>query len=113
MKTDYQNEHAHCRVQANAALPVGVLEVSGVFTDADYRGQGYATELLQAVCEDADIDAVVLALMPSDAGIQKFYERFGFRVIQPRPVLMARLPQIYKVKMSLMNAAVSSVCHGR
>ena len=77
------------------------------------RRQGYATELLQAVCHDADIEGAVLVLLPSDAETMAFYKRFGFQEIQPRPAMMARAPQIFKVKLSMVSAAASSLCDGR
>lgn len=112
MKNKYSNEHASCDILTTEVLPAGVLELSALLTDPAHRREGYATELLNEVCNDADIEGAVLVLSPVDEQVHKFYERFGFKVIQPRPVLMARAPQIFKVKMSPISAACSEI-HGR
>ena len=71
-------------------------------------------QICQAAClNEADITGAVLMLSPTDAGLQAFYKRFGFTEIQPRPVLMARMPKLFKVKMSMTNAAALSAINGR
>lgn len=113
MKTHYSNDFASCEIRESEVLPAGVRELSSLYTAIESRQQGYATELLQAVCNDADIEGMVLVLSPADSGLQAFYKRFGFIEIQPRPVLMARAPQLFKVKMNPMSSAVVSACNGR
>lgn len=113
MKPHYSNEFASCQVVPSAVLPVGVWELSSLYTQPAARRQGYATELLQAVCNDADIEGAVLALLPSDAEMMALYQRFGFQEVQPRPAMMARAPQIFKVHLSMVSAAASSLCDGR
>lgn len=102
MKTEYANEHASCQVVRNPELPAEmdrVLEVCKVWTDPDNRKQGFATELLKAVCDDADADGIVLILQPREFGhssglkeLEAWYKRFGFMRTQNNPVLMARAP---------------------
>ena len=113
MKTKYSNEYASCVTMPSKYMPDGVTELSALLTDPAHRREGFATELLQEVCNEADIEGAILALSPVDADTQKFYERFGFIEIQPRPVLMARAPQIFKVKYSMTNAAAMSAINGR
>lgn len=123
MNKHYSNEHASAEVVANANIPAslaGVLEVVRVWTDPEARRQGYATELMKSIVEDADIEGVVLILTPRTFGktagledLAKWYERFGFATIQTQPVrLMARMPQIYKTKLSPIAGAASEVARG-
>lgn len=122
MHKHYSNEHSSAEL-VTPALPQslsGVLELVRVWTDVEARKQGFATELVKAICNDADIESVVLMLTPRTfaAGglneLQAWYERFGFRVIQRDPiVLMARMPQMFKAKMTDMGAAASEVANGR
>lgn len=71
----------------------GIREVLSVFTPEPDRRKGYATALLRAVCEEADKYGKVLMLTASDE-LTPFYRKFGFKVIQGEPVLMARRPHI-------------------
>jgi GNAT superfamily N-acetyltransferase len=123
MHKHYSNEHSSAEVAANANLPAslaGVLEVVRVWTDPQARRQGYATELVKSIVQDADIEGVVLILTPRTFGrsagledLAKWYERFGFAVIQKKPiVLMARMPQVYKTKLSPIAGAASEVARG-
>ena len=50
-------------------------------TSPGVQGQGIATEVLNAVCADADDEGVLLYLSATDRGNQLYYERFGFRVV--------------------------------
>ena len=112
MKQHYENDHSSCTVKASPTLPDGTLELSNLLTDASERRQGYATQLMQAVCHDADIERVVLVLTPSDADMHAFYKRFGFTAIQKHPVLLARLPKVFMTKYSIVNAAALTAIHG-
>lgn len=112
MQANYSNAHASCTVKASPSLPDGTLEVSNVFTDAAERRQGYATQLMQAVCHDADIERVVLVLTPTDADTHAFYKRFSFTEIQKHPVLMARLPKVFMTKYSIVGAASLTAING-
>lgn len=122
MKSHYTNEHSSAEV-INPDLPEsmrGVMEVVRVWTDPEHRKQGYATELMQTIIKDADIEGVVLMLNPRTFGaggglenLAPWYERFGFMVIQKKPVvLMARMPQVYKAKFSVIAGAASEVANG-
>lgn len=123
MHKHYSNEHSSAEVVVPTSLPPslkGVLELVRVFTAPEGRKQGYATELIQAICHDADVEGVVLMLSPkvfSTGGLQdlkEWYRRFGFVVIQRNPVvLMARMPQVFKVAMTDTGAAASKVANGR
>ena len=42
---------------------------------------GIATEMLTALCADADDEKTLLYLSASDRGNQEFYKRFGFRIV--------------------------------
>ena len=102
MKTDWSNEYASLRLAMNPELPAHmerVREVAKVWTDPEHRKQGYATELLKQVTEEADVLGFVLMLQPKEFGksnglkqLEHWYERFGFVKIQSKPVLMARAP---------------------
>jgi len=115
VKGHYSTDHASAEVVTPTALPPsldGVLELVRVWVDPEYRRQGYATELVKEVCNDADITSTVLMLRPNPFGegglenLVPFYERFGFTVIQKQPVvLMARMPQVYKTKFNPIAAA--------
>lgn len=124
MKRKYKNEHASCTVHVNTELPKAmqsrVREVRAVWTDKEHRRQGYATELMKAVCEDADLENKVLILQPrtfdttSGVGNEKlisWYKRFGFVLTQKQPALMARAP-FFKAKQTMINAAVEKVARG-
>jgi GNAT superfamily N-acetyltransferase len=129
MHKHYSNEHSSAEV-ITPTLPQslsGVLELVRVWTDVEARKQGFATELVRSICDDADIEGIVLMLNPKPfasaikemvggdkverwKGLEKWYERFGFRVIQRKPiVLMARSPQIYKTKLSPIAGAVEAI----
>lgn len=95
MKERYENDYSHCTVKPSEALPDGVMEVSSVSTDANMQRKGYATRLMQRVCRDADLSGIVLVLIPA---VHSFYERFGFKVIQSDPIMMARAPITRKAK---------------
>jgi N-acetylglutamate synthase-like GNAT family acetyltransferase len=102
------NEYSKATVKPSKTLPEGVLEVSNVFTEPAQRKQGYATELIKQITDAADESKTVLALMCKPE-LVKWYERFGFAVIQKTPILMARMPQIYKVKMTPIAKASKAV----
>jgi len=59
--------------------------ITGVQVQARFRGRGYASDLLDRVCEDADAEGVrlFLEISPdgtglSDAALDAFYRRHGF-----------------------------------
>jgi GNAT superfamily N-acetyltransferase len=121
MKQRYENEHASCEVVKNPELPPEmdrVRELVRVWTDPEHRKQGYATELVQAVCDDADANNVVLILQPRPFGhiqglktLEGWYRRFGFIRTQDNPVLMARAPS-FRPRVTGIAQAVGGVVRG-
>lgn len=101
-----KNEHAKATVKLSATLPAGVLEISNVFTEPAFRKQGYATELIKQITNAADESKTVLALM-CKAELTRWYARFGFVTIQQTPILMARMPQMFKVTMTPIAKAIN------
>lgn len=94
---------ASCRVRRTQAVPAHmrehVRELAALQVPAAEQGKGYATTLVHKVCRDADAAGVVLVLWPQPFGdvalsadqLAAWYAReFGFQVIQPEPMLMAR-----------------------
>jgi N-acetylglutamate synthase-like GNAT family acetyltransferase len=80
----------------------GLLEVKSVKTDRAQRRQGHASKLMEQVCKEADESKTILVLTPAQfdngpIGTQQlkwWYERFGFAVIQEKPILMCRDPLV-------------------
>lgn len=75
-------------------------EIIEVYTLPELRGQGFAKELMEKVCAEADASAMALLIHvePSDETtekirLQKFYAKFGFAVFQSEPLLMCRTPK--------------------
>tara|TARA_R110000823_G_C15937072_1_gene500045 strand:- start:2719 stop:3093 length:375 start_codon:yes stop_codon:yes gene_type:complete len=114
---------ASLKVRVSLALPKHLRdktrEITKVHTPAAEQGNGHATELLQQVCDEADAAGLTLVLWPrpygddialSQAQLQAWYARFGFRVIQPAPVLMARAPGLY-TRLAPVTAACEAL-HG-
>ena len=63
MNKHYSNEHSSAEVVTTTIKGAeGVLELVRVWTDPEARMQGYATELLKDICNDADIEGRVLML---------------------------------------------------
>lgn len=97
--------HATCRVRQTNSVPAsmraGIREVCSVEVPAEHQGQGHATALMHKVCSEADAAGMVLVLWPQPWGdniamsrdelISWYSTTFGFQVIQPEPVLMARM----------------------
>lgn len=112
MKSDWKNDHCSLQVIDNPAIGLGrVREVVRVWTDPEHRNQGYATDLLNQVFEEADTLQFVLVLQPKEFGksnglkdLRKFYEKFGFIKIQDKPVLMARAPTFNPERKPMIQA---------
>lgn len=68
-------------------------EITELFVPEEFRGKGEATELMNAVCEQADEHDILLLLIADTYELAKFYNLFGFSVIQESPILMARRPK--------------------
>lgn len=100
----YAVGNASCRVRRTNAVPAAlreqVRELASLEVPAGEQRKGYATTLVHEVCRDADAAGVVLVLWPKPWGehaamsaeqLADWYARaFGFQVIQPEPLLMAR-----------------------
>lgn len=121
MQHDWTNEHAKLTLRPSSVIAGAdgrLLELVGLWTDPEHRKQGYATELMKAVCDASDAASVVLMLTPKafgEGGLQDlvpFYARFGFSVIQKAPALMARMPRAFKPKLSVVGGAVSELRRG-
>ncbi len=94
---------ATCTVKRSMQIPVhmrdGIREVSHVYVPFEQRRQGYATGLMRDLCAEADRLGLVLLVHAKPyadwemdlEGLQRWYERFGFAVIQAEPRLMARM----------------------
>lgn len=114
------HEGASLQVRISLALPKRMRdrtrEITKVHTPAEMQGQGCATQLLQSVCEEADSDGITLVLWPRPYGddialsqsmLILWYQRFGFQVIQPDPVLMARPPGVAVQQLNVSASAVA------
>ncbi len=56
-------------------------------------GTGDGTKLLESVCEQADINNIILMLKADTKRLQAYYTKFGFITIQANSdILMARQP---------------------
>jgi hypothetical protein len=103
MNGKYQRGYATCMVKASVQVPqemrAGLREISKIHTPIAHRRNGDATQLLMAVCEEADTQGFVLLLHVQPYGepdlgasqLTDWYERFGFQTIQAEPHLMARM----------------------
>lgn len=124
---DYNVGPATCRVRRSLAFPAhlrdGIRELAKLQVPATERGKGYATSLVHKVCREADKAGVVLVLWPQPFGdgemtqeqLVAWYGReFGFQVIQPEPVLMARpLNSTPRVLAPKPSAAAAAILTGR
>ena len=80
----------------------GLLEVKSMHTAKPSRRQGHASKLMAEVCDEADKANVILVLTPEqfDNGpigtqqLKNWYAKYGFNVIQEKPVLMCRDPAV-------------------
>lgn len=87
-------------VQVPAHMRDGIVELSGLFCPAEQRREGFATSLVDMICNEADDDGKVLLLHVAPyapGGMSKeqlaawYAGRFGFQPIQAEPLLMARM----------------------
>jgi GNAT superfamily N-acetyltransferase len=122
MRGKYQRGEATCLVKRSVQVPVfmrdGLREISKLETPVEHRGKGHATELLKAICEEADTQSLVLLLHVAPFGeaelgasqLERWYERFGFQTIQEEPKLMARMvggtPRV--LERSAVNRAIGA-----
>lgn len=94
MRGERRHGAATLRLSVSRALPKrirdGIRELSHLETPEAERSKGYASMLMQKVCNEADKNRIVLMLTPTE-GMDEFYKRFGFMTIQYVPTkLMAR-----------------------
>ena len=114
---------ASLQVRVSMALPKHLRErtreITKVHTPASEQNKGLASALMRQVCEEADKAGITLVLWPRPYGddiamssgmLQLWYAEFGFRVIQPEPVLMARAPGLY-TRLAPVAAACEAL-HG-
>ena len=123
---DHQVGPATCRVRRCNAMPSSlhesVREVACLHVRASEQGKGYATTLMHKVCREADAAGVVLVLWPQPYGddvamsrdqLRAWYERgFGFALVQPEPMLMARLPGATP-RMLVLNPVIQALAKER
>lgn len=95
---------ASCKLGRTVQVPEhmrdGIVELSGLFCPANQRREGYATALVDQICNEADEAGKVLLLhvapyAPDAMDKQQlaawYAGRFGFQPIQAEPLLMARM----------------------
>ena len=87
--------YASCTLGYTEAIPnLRLLEISNVFTEEHRRGEGFASKLINKICDEADEAGVGLILMPDTSVLESWYKTFGFVTIQTEPAtLMARSPK--------------------
>lgn len=101
MLSEPESVPAHMRPQ--------LREVSALYVPTADRRKGYAAELLDRVCDEANACGMTLMLIvrPYEEGItqaelESFYERHGFKKIQEAPtVLMAKAPLLRAANLVL------------
>ena len=97
--------HASLKLGFCQAVPAPmrgkVREISSVEVPQEHRGQGHARALMRKVCQEADLNHMALLLEVEPYGdepmtteqLAYWYERLGFKVIQPSPLVMVRPAQ--------------------
>lgn len=78
-----------------------ILQIVGFHTFEGEQGKGHGTALMREICRRADMSMFILVLSPEPFGkrtmdakqLESWYGKFGFEVIQKRPVLMCREPK--------------------
>ncbi len=100
----YENEHASLEIVPSSAIQ-GVMELTNLKTQEGYEKQGFATDVMNEACKDADIGGHVLMLMATPE-LKSFYERFAFVQIQKKPLLMARQPMKWKPQFTPISKAL-------
>lgn len=100
------HEGASLNIEAAPDLPLPNLDslrqITALKTEPSQRRKGHAQWLMCEVCVEADNTQTVLLLEAKpdedgaldEGGLELFYRRFGFRVVQREPtLLMARQPR--------------------
>ena len=88
---------ASCMLKYSSALPWdlrdNVRELCKL--TANTKGKGHGTKLLEHICQEADKYSKILILIPDNEKLVRFYERFGFELMQTEPeMLMVRNPAV-------------------
>lgn len=118
----YKNGSARCRIRQTNAIPQhmrdSVRELCCLEVPEIDQGKGFATSLLHRICREADAALVILVLWPQPFGehiamsrdqLVEWYARaFGFQTIQPKPLLMARMPGGTPRVLSLQPTAAAA-----
>ena len=68
-------------------------ELTEFHVPEEFIGKGEGSELMKAVCEQADEKDILLILIADTEKLELYYGRFGFVAIQKEPVLMIRNPK--------------------
>jgi len=87
--------YATCKLVVSQAIPnMRLIEINSLHTNEHHRRKGWATKLINKICDEADEVGVGLLLMPDTAELQTWYTTLGFQTLQEKPViLMARPPK--------------------
>lgn len=107
-----KHESATLKVAIPTSVPLklrdGMRELIAVHTPDEDRRKGYASKLLKAVVEEADLAGIVLMLTVRDDGdmnsqqLMAWYTKYGFKAIQMHPVIMARQPRTVQARIQRM-----------
>jgi len=89
-------ESASCLVRLSPVLPLSVRssvrEIHGLASAEP--GQGHGTKLMQSIAKEADSSKMTLILIADTERLEKWYEKFGFKTAQEKPVIMMiRIPR--------------------
>lgn len=75
------------------------MTITRISVPPAHWGQGHGSKLLKLICEEADIERVALSLQihssgpHSQADLESWYERHGFRETEYWPGVYVRRPQ--------------------
>lgn len=107
---------ASLRIRRTDAFPLylrdAIRELYSLQVPASEQRNGYATNLMNQVCREADAYSIVLVLLVepflncslSRTEIAAWYAlKFGFVTIQPEPMMMARQPCLGNVKPLVLS----------
>ncbi len=98
-------EGASCLISACMGVPERmrphVREISSLTCEPDQRGKGYATRLLQEICDDADTRRMVLVMTVEPYGdepalteaqlVEWYTTGFDFNHLQYEPLMLVRM----------------------
>ena len=97
-------EGATCLVSNCLAVPKkmqkDIREISQVYCEIDKRSLGHATEMLKAICKEADSKRMILVLSVGLYGVpgltveqltEWYSTAFDFHVLQQEPLMLVRM----------------------